>query len=396
MKRVIKPLLAIVAIALLAGAADTFVTSRLVVQQTSNLGIATASSLALSGTQPAPGLSQCNASPPIGATNKGAVCLDPYNAQPWVYTGATWANVGGATGNAYSFFGDGSSGACVLDGTTPCAGMTPSANVYSMPGDMNFTTLTVNAGVTLRTNGSVVHVQGALVDNGTIMNDGADASGATHGAGGGGNWAGVGTNGGDGAVNAGTATSGGGAPHAITLFTQGKAHAGCGLAAPGANGATGQGGGGGDSSGGCAGDGGVIGWTLSAQPPRDILLLMQAHGIGDSSALYGGTGGGGGRTDGNPGIAGGGGGGGGWCVVAAKSISGTGAIHSRGGRGANGGSGVASGGGGGGGGVVVIVTNSTLPIGVAYDATGGFGGLGVGGGVGGGRGGDGIVEVFPG
>jgi len=84
MKAIYKnPLILLVLTALLMAAnADTLVTQKLIVQQTSNLAAATASSVSLTGAGTSPILTQCNASPPTGSTAKGSICLDPTNGAP--------------------------------------------------------------------------------------------------------------------------------------------------------------------------------------------------------------------------------------------------------------------------------------------------------------------------
>jgi hypothetical protein len=99
MKKLITGFVGALAFALLLGAAaDTLVTQRLIVQQTSNLATATAASLSLSGAGTPPILTQCNASPPSGSTAKGSLCLDPTNGAPFVYNGTAWTSVGGGAG----------------------------------------------------------------------------------------------------------------------------------------------------------------------------------------------------------------------------------------------------------------------------------------------------------
>lgn len=92
-----KKLLAVIAplvfFALLGAAANTFITQNLIVQQTSNLAVASATSLTMSGGGSPPLVQQCNASPPSSAANDGSICLDPTAGALWVRSAGAWAQL---------------------------------------------------------------------------------------------------------------------------------------------------------------------------------------------------------------------------------------------------------------------------------------------------------------
>lgn len=80
----------------------------------------------------------------------------------------------------YLQFGDGSDGAVVLDGTNTYSFLSKSGSVYTMgSGSIYPSTLTVNAGVTLNTNGNLIFVSGTATINGTVTTPVGSASGST-------------------------------------------------------------------------------------------------------------------------------------------------------------------------------------------------------------------------
>lgn len=278
-------------------------------------------------------------------------------------------SLGNATfANASGFYGDGSDGAAVFDGTTTVLGIVPSVNVYTIPRDMFFTNCTVNSGVSLRTNSYRIFCRGTLTNNGTIHANGITSVNAASG----------------------TATS------ATSTFGQnggagigGNSSAGGGSTAQSTAGMGGQGGTGGSGTSGTGGSGGAI---AESSPARGALHSLPGAVIGSyqgwagsfvSAPFQAGSGGGSGAGDGTN-SGGGGGGAGSPLGVFAYVIAGTGAIQSRGG---GGGAASASsttgagGGGGGGGGYVVVMSSSVLAGAVAgqtIDAAGGAGGVGHG------------------
>lgn len=236
--------------------------------------------------------------------------------------------------NWLGLFGSGSDGAVTLDGSVTVAWATKAGNVYTMTRDAQLTALTVSNGVTLKTANWRIFCQSTPVNNGTITNPGANASGASGGATTGSGTLGTGQSGGSGGTGAGTA---GGAGQTI-----------------GAVG--GNGGASGSNAGGAAG-------TQRATPANAVSFLDNPVPLltgvvilfNTVSGLGGGSGGGGGGGDGTN--AGGGGGGAGGCVVIlAPGFTNNGTVSAPGGNGANGVAGNAGGGGAGGGGNVIVAT----------------------------------------
>lgn len=235
--------------------------------------------------------------------------------------------------------------------------------------NMYYRNLTVNAGITLRANGWRIIVINLLTLNGTIANDGNDASL---------NVAGTGSN------TAGTTYLGPGSTGAAGTTAAGVGLAGVASTYACTGGTGGSGGQGGNNAGGAAGaytsmapvDGGL--YVLSHMP-----TAMMGRTLAGNYYLMGGTGGGsGGATRGSATTirSGGGGGGGGLVIVACKQLQGTGRISATGGNGGNasfvGGSnpGSTGGGGGGGGGCIICIYQVPLPNTIVLDASGGAGG----------------------
>lgn len=261
----------------------------------------------------------------------------------------------------------------------------------SLTRNMYYTDLTINSGVTLNTNGWRIVITGTLTLNGTIANDGSDASGIIAGVGSAPiytTYLGTGTAGGEGLTR-----SNSGVPGVSALYQ-------C---------AGGAGGKGGDTFdtyvGGSGGsiipisniDGGIE--TLSTMP-----IAFLGRLISNNYYIMGGTGGGsGGCNKKNASIvrSGAGGGAGGFIIVAAKTIVGNGSITAKGGNGSsatfsvtgNQSPGGIGGGGGGGGGCIIVITQGTLPATITLNVKGGIGGSGVAPGVAGSNGSDGNTFI---
>lgn len=311
---------------------------------------------------------------------------------PWVdtdtnttYTAGTGLTLTGTsfavTPNTYQplspIFGSGVDGAVTISGSV------------TLTKDMNYSSLTINAGAALKTNGFRVRVSGTLTLssapagsiflNGGIGGNGASSStGGTAGAQPDAQWttvpkAGVGFAGGAG-------TSGAGSSSGIT------SHVNYGGSLAGQGGA----GGAGTSAAGAANrtsNGQSLAYSLDG-PQISVGTGSAAGSNSPHAGALASGGGGGGFTTGGPAPGGGGGGSsGGTIYIAASTIdrgsnTTTGIIQSKGGTGGNGGSSASSGGGGGGagggGGIVMIVystiTGSTITN--AIDVTGGNGGNG--------------------
>jgi hypothetical protein len=238
--------------------------------------------------------------------------------------------------------------------------------------NMYYRTLTINAGVQLNANGWRIVITDTLTLNGTISNDGTDASGVTGGTGSSimyTTYLGPGTNGG-----AGLTGTGGGASGVAAQYSC------CG----------GVGGLGGDASsqykGGSGGayqaispvDGGIN--TLSTMPVAFLGRMLSSNYY-----LMGGTGGGGGACykSGSATVkSGAGGGGGGLIIIAAKNVVGSGTVSAHGGAGSAASltgtnTGGIGGGGGGGGGCIIIISQSGTPTTITINVVGGPGGAGI-------------------
>lgn len=248
------------------------------------------------------------------------------------------------------FFGNGADGNVTISSNT------------TLTRDMNYNNLTIDSTFSLTTAGYRVYVKGILTNNGTIRNNGSNASAGTGGAGG---LAGTLLGGGAGG-NAGGAASGGGGGGGGTCFVfartvavQGTIQAigGNGAAATGAsvgsNGAagtgitrtliqSGSGGAGGGAGGGFTGGaGGTITTNSKASPGSVTILQMMIDGVTQLAAA---PGGGGGAENGAGSSSGGGGGGqGGIIVFVYHKLTTSGTLSVAGGSGgaAFGGSGVA-------------------------------------------------------
>ena len=261
----------------------------------------------------------------------------------------------------------------------------------SLTRNMYYGNLTVLAGVNLNANGWRIVITETLTLEGTISNDGSDASGVIAGVGTAPmftTYLGPGTSGG-----AGLTTSGSGNPGVSATYQS-------------------VGGGGGDGGNGTVFYTGGKGGTIMPISPVDgginTLITMPIAFLGrmisNNFYISGGTGGGaGGCSKGNASTvrSGAGGGAGGFMIIAAKRFVGSGKITAKGGNGSSAtwsGSGTQSpggigGGGGGGGGCIIVITQGLMPDTITFDVTGGTGGNGISPGKSGTSGDDGKVFI---
>lgn len=292
---------------------------------------------------------------------------------------AASSGAGGGTQTS-GYYGDGSMGALIFDGSTTIQGIVPSGNKYILTKDIFATNITINAGVTVDPDTWHFLATGTLTINSTgkVSEDGNSA------VGGGSTSAiaavnmgcndNVGSNGGGGGNN-GTGSNGGNSTSNLNLGGRG----GSGGNATGGN------------TGGAAGttNAGSSRWGRPNQLPWAAMDIVENGTTpGNWVCPIGGTGGGGGGGDASS-QAGGGGAGGGLVIIAAYSIVNNGTISANGGNGGNG-AGTKSGGGGGGGGGLVIAIYHTF-TGTTPTVTGGTHGTGVGGGT---NGADGSAGLY--
>ncbi len=262
-------------------------------------------------------------------------------------------------------YGDGSDGACAFDGIATILGLAPSSSVYTLTRDIFASSITISAGVTVKTNGFRVFCQGTttIAATGILSCDGNAASAGTAGA----------ITNASGSLGAGTAGGAGGSGN--NAGSAGTAHA---VGFPGGTGAGGAGGGDGTHTAAAAGTWAALAAAKGGARFLTSLLLGMIFGTQTSataslvSLFMGGTGGGGGGGDNADATGGGGGGGGGVLVLASRSVVNNGTVSCNGGVGAAGTSAAhnAGGGGGGGGGVCIIVTRAYSGAGVQTAAAG--------------------------
>lgn len=265
---------------------------------------------------------------------------------------------------------DGSSTITLANGTT----IVPSGSVYTLPQDIEATTLRFRSGVRVDTGGFIVYGNGlATFDDAVaiLSRNGGAASGIT---------AGTGVSGG----SLGSTSTGGGA---------GRSTTGVGSQPGGLTQALGERGGTGGTAGGQAG--GASGTrtvpTAANGSWRSLGFLLRGcrlHNGANWQVSNGGSGGGSGGCNTGTGTAssGAGGAGGGVLVAFLRYVTGPGIIEASGGAGGNAvatGNGAAAGGSGGGGGFAALVTSSPSPS-VTVRALGGAPGSGAGGGASGG------------
>jgi hypothetical protein len=291
-------------------------------------------------------------------------------------------------------FGTGTDGSLTFNGTSTVLGLVPSSSTYTMTRSIYASSMTINTGVTIKSAGYQIFVNGTLTNNGTISNNGVSGVSTGAGTGAPAGYYPSSSNGGA-SDTAGSGGGSGGLP-APWGATDSSNNGGAGGTTPNGAGSAGTtpsvafrggGGGGGGANSGTTGDVGHAGGTITVSTSKlgPLSLLMDNGGIyfvPSFTAMTCGSGGGGGGSwaGAGSGVAGGGGGGAGICYVAAQTISGTGSITSNGGNGGNGTSGGSStggaGGGGGGGGYIVWVKYSTMPGTQTITANGGTGGSG--------------------
>lgn len=181
--------------------------------------------------------------------------------------------------NNLPLFGTGEDGALTYDGVATILGMAPSANVYTLTRDIHASSITVDAGITIKAGGYRIFCTGTITANGTIERNGND-----------------GTDGGDGgnatggtAGTAGSAGSGGAALAAGTLAG----------ASAGNDGAVGAGGSGGSHQ--SPGSGGSSAAGTNGVDTSASLGTTSAAGPAGGAGGAGGAGSGGGAQSGGSG-----------------------------------------------------------------------------------------------
>ena len=329
-----------------------------------------------------------------------------FNGVPYV-----WPSSQGATSTILENNGSGTIGwansPVTNYGTGADGSLTITTGTTTLTSDKNYTSLTIDAGAALDTNGYRINVYGTLSNSGIIYNNGGN--GGNGGVGGASIPPAVGAGGAGGAggtLVAGTNGVAGGSVNQST-FNGDPGSAGTSInPALGSNGANGGAGGSGDNgtyTGGAGGGGGVVtleslyqciknncSLSITKNATTTTNNIFYEYGSVSNGSLSnsasGGGGGGGGYNDnvGSGGTGGGSGGDGGIVYILTNTLNNTGKIEANGGNGGNGGNGVLgtsydSGGGGGGaggvGGVVVISYDTLVSIGTV-EAIGGIGGLG--------------------
>lgn len=286
------------------------------------------------------------------------------------------------------FFGDGSDGSVIFDGTSTVLGLVPSSSVYTLTRDIYCINITLSgASTVVKTNGYRIYAKGTVTTSGgaIISASGNNGSGST-----------AGTAGATGTVMAG-ASGGAGAASAVgNPGNNGTGYSYGGQGGTGGSGSTNPGG------------AGALGGSLTLNATLGSPRLYSASTLG--AILGGGAsspyvnwyvgGGGGGSGGGNSGTSGGGGAGGGVLCIAARTLSLANASDLRA-WGGNGGAGVSgnSGGGAGGGGGVAVIAYATLTAAAgsmssATNCAGGSGGAGFGTGATGGAGNTGTLFLI--
>ncbi|HEY3998919.1 MAG TPA: hypothetical protein VGO93_08660, partial [Candidatus Xenobia bacterium] len=94
--------------------------------------------------------------------------LQSNGVSTWVAT----AQAPQAQNGARGIYGNGADGALTYDGTTTILGVAPSSSTYTLNRDVYGTTVTVNSGVTIKTNGFRIFANVALLVSGTVQNNG--------------------------------------------------------------------------------------------------------------------------------------------------------------------------------------------------------------------------------
>jgi hypothetical protein len=299
--------------------------------------------------------------------------------------------------------GDGSDGACVLDGTNTFPWASKTGSVYTMLRPIFVSILTVNSGVTLQPDGWSGRCTGTITNNGTITVAGNPASGGTPGAV---TWTSslrelpAGGAGATPPASAGSSSTTAPAVFATGFAVGGTAGFGGGSPTAGGTGTTGGvgqgggGGGGGGTLGGANGAAGGAGGTVTAAATttgdaRQYQNAITARQYFGAQFTVGSGGGSGGNANGGSG-AGAGGGGGGWMSWAANAFAGSGVWDVSGGAGSAGsGTGAGGGAGGPGGWASFRASAGSYPVALKAGGVGGVSGGGGGGVLTGGDGGPG-------
>lgn len=308
---------------------------------------------------------------------------------------------GGASVTLPTDCGDGSSGSFVLDGIATPAWATRSGSVYTLTGNVFLVLLTINVGITLKTDGWSMRMQQAPINNGTIDCSGGDATLNVNGAAAvtGSRWLPVSNSAGTGSTNAPNVfPSSSAAANGVSVGGAGSS----GGSAPATSPTAGRGGGsgaGGNSnpftSQGADGNPSPSVTSVGGTPSTGDIRMYAYAAAGKSAANTTYTLGTWGAVGGDAATVPGGGRGaaGGYIFIACPGIAGSGTIAAKGGNGGNGGPGpvlgnAGSGGGGGGAGGIVILALQGLTCTNTVDVSGGAMGIG-GAGNGAGSGGNG-------
>ena len=274
----------------------------------------------------------------------------------------------------YQPYGDGSDGACVLDGTNTYASiLSKSGSTYTALRDLFLTDLTFSGGAILDMAGFQLYVNGTASGTGTVRNNGQNGENG-HNTGTGdiynGNQAAFGGSGG--AAGLGitvpkSAASGAGGRGAYQGHTSGTAGSNTIISYSTSTGAAGGAG----ANGGGGGAGGTVGSQAKWKPKSIINATNWFHFSGATLTVIEVT----------PGSGGGGGGAGGYLFCAIRRIQGSITFEAKGGNGGNGGTASSGtvpksggGGGGGNGGFIFLMFDSAS--GHTTNVSGGTGGAG--------------------
>lgn len=268
---------------------------------------------------------------------------------------------------SFGLGGDGSDGSVIFDGAATVLALVPSSSIYTLARDIYVRDMTVNSGVTIKTNNFRIFHAGTLLNNGTISNDGVAGGNAA-----------VGTPGAAGTVTAlqtlaatlaggiGGAIAGAGAAGAVGVAADGPLLGGTG--------------GTGGTAGAAGGAGGATANTPNINNAHQLDSLMTGSAVSAASTgkilfLKGGQGGGGGGGQAATNAGGGGGAGGGIVLIVGQTLINNGTISAKGGAGGTA-AGTAAGGGGGGGGVIILLTANAQRLTGTLSVDGGFPGVG--------------------
>jgi len=260
-----------------------------------------------------------------------------------------WEAVAEVAGNG-GWYGDGSDGTGLFDGTTTVQGIAPIGNVYTLTRDLVLSSALVSSGVTVKLQGFKLFALTGIANVGTISSNGNAGVTAASNAGGA---PGAASN----AGSTGQGTAGGAGAAGNAVGTGGTVSA---AGFPNAAANAGQGGNGGQSGANAGGSGGAITALVATKGTgRTLMALTSGMTFGSAgvNVYIGGSGGGGGAGSGAADGGGGGGGGAGVSIVASPLIVNTGSIIATGGVGGGGLVATNSGGGAGGGGGVNITVS---------------------------------------